>query len=355
MGIKAGSAPENDEIEVSIFGPGFGECIVAHLGNGDWIVVDSCLVPGTTTPVALKYFEGIGLDPTCVKLVVLTHWHSDHIAGAAQLIEKCKPDKICVPAAFRAKEFAEFVASHSDLNADTRKSASAEILAIFKAAADQQIALMLAVANRCIFQAEDDGIKIVLTSLSPSDAQVFQSLLEFSNDVMPTGKTKIRIAPHSPNNNSIVLHLSVNETAILLGGDLEITANNDSGWQAIVDSTEKPTQKADLFKIPHHGSANGHHDQVWDDMLEDKPIAVATPYSKGKKLPTNSDIDRIEKVSGEFYLTSPPLGHGKQKHDYEVEKFLKDFGFKFHRNLTQLGHVRARKTSPDVKDWVVEE
>ncbi|PXF57856.1 MAG: hypothetical protein C4B58_08625 [Deltaproteobacteria bacterium] len=35
--------PSPDELEISLFGPGRGECVVAHLGNNDWLVVDSCL------------------------------------------------------------------------------------------------------------------------------------------------------------------------------------------------------------------------------------------------------------------------------------------------------------------------
>ena len=34
--------PASDVFEVSIFGPGKGESIVVHIGNGRWIVVDSC-------------------------------------------------------------------------------------------------------------------------------------------------------------------------------------------------------------------------------------------------------------------------------------------------------------------------
>jgi len=35
--------PEKDEIEVSIFGPGYGECIVIHIGNNEWVVIDCIL------------------------------------------------------------------------------------------------------------------------------------------------------------------------------------------------------------------------------------------------------------------------------------------------------------------------
>ena len=35
------SRPRPDELEVSLFGAGNGECVVAHCGNDDWVIVDS--------------------------------------------------------------------------------------------------------------------------------------------------------------------------------------------------------------------------------------------------------------------------------------------------------------------------
>ena len=37
------TAPAIDEIEVSIIGSGFGECILLHLTENEWVIVDSCL------------------------------------------------------------------------------------------------------------------------------------------------------------------------------------------------------------------------------------------------------------------------------------------------------------------------
>ena len=36
-------APPSDVVEVSLIGPGYGESIVVHIGDGEWIIVDSCL------------------------------------------------------------------------------------------------------------------------------------------------------------------------------------------------------------------------------------------------------------------------------------------------------------------------
>ena len=44
MGRGVTSArPRRDEVEVTLFGPGYGESVVVHAGVDDWLVVDSCL------------------------------------------------------------------------------------------------------------------------------------------------------------------------------------------------------------------------------------------------------------------------------------------------------------------------
>jgi hypothetical protein len=75
-GTSLATPPSPDELEISIFGPGYGECIVAHLGDNSWFVVDSCIDVYTKRPAALTYFEKIGVNPSVsVKQIIATHWH----------------------------------------------------------------------------------------------------------------------------------------------------------------------------------------------------------------------------------------------------------------------------------------
>ena len=74
MGVIA-LAPEENEIEISLFGPGYGECVVVHLGSDHWVVVDSCIDVESRRPVAVEYLEILGRDPAgAVKCVVASHW-----------------------------------------------------------------------------------------------------------------------------------------------------------------------------------------------------------------------------------------------------------------------------------------
>ena len=51
--------PKPNEIEVTVFGPGYGECIVIHIGSGKWAIIDSCL-DDAFEPASLSYLRSLG-------------------------------------------------------------------------------------------------------------------------------------------------------------------------------------------------------------------------------------------------------------------------------------------------------
>jgi len=98
-------APNADEVEINIFGPGYGECCLVHIGGGQWIVIDSC-VDESGRPVALAYLERVGVDPAeSVKLIIASHWHDDHIRGLSSVLRSCVAAKFCASSALSKKEF----------------------------------------------------------------------------------------------------------------------------------------------------------------------------------------------------------------------------------------------------------
>ena len=54
--------PRSDEVEITLFGPGYGESVVVHAGGGEWLVVDSCL-RADGEPAALGYRCELNIDP----------------------------------------------------------------------------------------------------------------------------------------------------------------------------------------------------------------------------------------------------------------------------------------------------
>ena len=102
--------PTSDQVEVSIFGPNFGECILIHFGNNRWFVIDSCTYPGIDEPVAKHYLGQLGLDAAAViERILVTHWHGDHCKGVSQLAAACPSASIWLASALTSPEFLRFV------------------------------------------------------------------------------------------------------------------------------------------------------------------------------------------------------------------------------------------------------
>ena len=67
--------PQADELELSLFGSGCGECVVVHLGANEWMIVDSC-IHENGEPVSIAYLKEMGIDVgRQVPIVVASHWH----------------------------------------------------------------------------------------------------------------------------------------------------------------------------------------------------------------------------------------------------------------------------------------
>ncbi len=83
--------PQADELEITTLGPGAakGESIVVHLKNDEWIIIDSCKTGNKVLP--LEYLSSIGVNcEQQVKMVICTHWHTDHIQGLPEILNVCK-------------------------------------------------------------------------------------------------------------------------------------------------------------------------------------------------------------------------------------------------------------------------
>ena len=241
----SGGRPGEDEIEVVLFGPGYGESIVIHIGDGSWIIVDSC-INTEGKPRALEYLDSIGVNAGQeVDLVVATHWHDDHIRGMATLVEVCTNAHFCCANTLLNEEFLAAIDALESRHLTVEGSGVREIYRVLKSLHSKTSPPKFASANRLI---HSHG-KCEIWSLSPSDA-AFQSFLQTVGALFPReGETKTRIPSISPNDFSVVLWIDIEDVAVLLGSDLE-----RNGWIEILNSRERPKEKATAFKVPHHGS-----------------------------------------------------------------------------------------------------
>lgn len=365
---ESGKAPAGDEIEVSIFGPGFGECIVVHVGGGEWIIVDSCIDSSARQdprPVAEQYLRSLGVAmESRVKLIVATHWHDDHVGGMARLVDVCRGARFSCANSLLQREFIDFIESMGKGSAATDGAKVKEFRQIIRIfAADRaRPAIRFASGSRDLISWHQGVLPhqqaVKVRSLSPSD-QEFTLFLQRIGDELPQyAEAKRAAARSSPNLASVVLHLELGQSSVLLGADMEIHHDVRRGWSAVLeDAATSNTSPASLFKVAHHGSINGHHDQVWSQMLVPDPVCVVTPFNKlpiGKKLPKTSDVVRIRSL-GKLFISGEVDGKARSKgRDAAVERSLRENGIALRDLRTPVGVVRMRRSVNSPGQWQTE-
>ena len=114
-----------------------------------------------------------------------------------------------------------------------------------------------------------DDPAVTIKALSPSDAGSVAAVTQLRSVPVPTeGAAKLRPPKINTNDASVVISVRVGqEELLLLGADLEERASPNLGWQAVVGDWSLSDGKHKVFKVPHHGSSNGHLNEVWEKML----------------------------------------------------------------------------------------
>ena len=332
-------------------GSGYGECSVIHLGQGDWIIVDSC-VDDEGNPAALGYLNQIGVDAkAAVRLIVVTHWHDDHVRGVARIVHDCPRAEFACPAALRKEEFLTLVAAYADgaMMRQTGIREMSETLAILQ---DRKMTVRLASENKLLLR--DSGCE--LWALSPSDASTVSAMRRLHAQLPRPMQSKVALPAPTPNHLSVALLAKLGNTAVLLGGDVLRFGDRSRGWLRIADLyTKYGHPVADVVKIPHHGSAGADCDEMWDRLLRDRPVAALTACCRGSvALPTSADVTRIYEKSADAYLTSQPRQRRPKKRHSAVEKTVA--GLLRNRRLwsLELGRVTLRSTSNQRMKWTAQ-
>ncbi len=345
--------PAPDEVEISLFGPGYGECVLIHPGDGHWIVVDSCIDPKTFKPIALDYLASIGVNAAiAVKQVIATHWHDDHVRGLGEVFKACKNADFVCSDAISNKEFCEIVMlyghkimTETPSGVDEFRDVLDEMALRARESGRKRVTPVFAVSDKCLWRAplEIVGGECSIYSLSPSDTALVMSRLDIANLIPKIKEPKRSILPFSTNHAAVVLWVSVGQLHALLGADLEEIGDEQTGWSVILSSSTRPRVKASAFKIPHHGSKNAHHPDVWRNLLEGQPVAFLSPYKLGSNiLPTTEDVTRICSLTNLAYTTADPTRGKSIKRDKTIEKMIKQSGRVLKQMYTQCGHVRLR-------------
>jgi hypothetical protein len=353
------SGPTADEVEISLLGPGYGECVVIHAGDGDWIIVDCCVDAESGLPSAIDYLESMGIDlARQVRLIVATHWHDDHVRGIGHLLEACRSAEFCCSVALQKKEFLVLVKA-ATAGSFLRRSGLAEFASILETLSSRHATTRWGVADRDLWMRSHPGQPDYarVRALSPSDASINRALLDIAREIPKAGQSRVRAPAPTPNHAAVALWVEVGEATALLGADLEDTATPGTGWAAVVRSPVRPHGTAEIFKVPHHGSASAHNEDVWSQMIAEPHYLVLTPFVLGgKPLPSRDDRRHLCTHSSQTYISSPVRFPRRRKRDRTTEKLLDASMIEMREAEGPPGLIRLRRTRglPAPQPWSVE-
>jgi hypothetical protein len=143
---------------------------------------------------------------------------------------------------------------------------------------------------------------------------------------------------------------------MLLGSDLPTGAEGRTGWRGVLAfaSQEEQVGLAEIFKVPHHGSATSQHPQVWDTLLSADPVAVVTPFAQGNvTLPNESEATFLTSRTSRAYITAAART-ATDSLSPDVIAAVSGSVVWMRDSQPDAGHIRIRRKLDEAADWEVE-
>ena len=355
--------PDPDCLEVSLIGPGFGEAVLIHVGDGKWLAIDSCAGEVKGSCASLDYLNEIGANVSDNLLAIfISHWDDDHIKGLSKLVGAASAAQVVSSAAIWQGDFVKLVRMvYGD--ATRRKSTGVdEIAEIYEIVRARGGDIFNAVEQRQLYfdglsSPLTHGLPIEVRTLSPNDPDFNEFIGWIGTQIPEVGKTKGRFPKRKRNNLSVVVSVRIGDDALLFGGDMEETGDPARGWSRIVASRGgAPWDRASLYKVAHHGSKTGHHDGVWQDMLADDPTVALAPWINGAGLvPDAEERDAIAAATPHAFSTATQRFKPQPLRGRSTRSKISEFVENFQSAELESGHVRfRRKVGSPAGAWNVE-
>lgn len=312
--------------------------------------IDSCGPRGGCTPLA--YLEAIGVNvEAAVKWIVASHWHDDHVRGLALLVERCREARFFYPSALGTREFQTIAAIHSSGDPNQFVSATSEISRVFSHLIGTNRQWAIAHVDRLICRTAQAKVH----SLSPSDTQ-YRRFVASIGRLIPSASpptARRRLGALEPNDTAVVIQAETTVGNVIFGSDLE--EQTTRGWTDLMNGSQAALTGNGVFKVAHHGSQNAHAGQFWLRYRATGCISIMTPFNLGSvRLPTPGDIDRINSLSEQAFISADSNARPAEIQTTEVARALREDGIRFRRSEPRVGHIRLRCSPDDRADWRVE-
>ena len=394
-----------NEAEVTLIGgtSGYGESVVVRYGENEWAIIDSCIDSLTQTCLPIAYLEDIGVDiGSQVKYVICTHWHDDHIKGLHKVLDACSCEvTFCVAIASERLSFL-YEIQRSNLYEPDRGVRKELILAMDKVK-EKGIKVKYLIQDLPVFKTANSKC----TTLSPSQKEldnfynelayatsgqgqvisqkellktipaaeietadditdeVFASL-EGSIDVDPEEiketdlreleriKEDAKRSKPNINDRSVALLFTICGHHAVLGADLEVTSDSESGWQSVNDCMSMEGVAAGIFKIPHHGSSTGYYELFLRNHIKPTATGKVSTWLKGKKvLPEKAVLNNYRELLSGLYITTDPSYLTGKFSSPEYKKVMEEFTESIVDIKNQCGIVQSRLDLTSASDdWV---
>jgi len=337
--------PNIAEINILGTGGGYGESIVAHIGNNDWIVIDSCKDPNSKKCLPLEFLKEKKVDLNNVKLILCTHWHDDHILGISDILRASENCSFSCARANDRKKFLRFISLDYQKIKTSSQSSTKEFNQCLDILNERKKPIKSAEIDKLLYSSELGEHKIEVYSLSPSDLSCDLFDLEISSLITNYGKSNKKIIKESPNHRSVATLIKIGKISLLLGADLEVKKDRKLGWFDIIDNSQiiKISNKSVYFKIPHHGSENGFSSEIFSELLVPSPLGTLTPWNKNKGLPTLEMVKTYKAITSDLYITSYGKYKSKpKKRNAKVNKLIKRFNPSIQEVKYQFGVISTR-------------
>src|SRR5258708_23994560 len=224
----AGRRPRPDQIEVSVFGPNYGECIVVHIGNDNWIIIDACAHGDHKEPIALSYLRGLDVPRAAIKTIIITHWHDDHCAGVSKLLAAAPAARVWIASALTHQEFLKFALRVQKNKTTVAGNKLAEFSNVIREIGRRREAGLVTFGfasartsmHHLPAHLSGHGLDCMLIALSPSHGDVFKFMDRLAQNMPERRQTKRSVPPPHPNDASIASMIFIGPGSILLRADL---------------------------------------------------------------------------------------------------------------------------------------